>query len=262
VTPSSNTASQIKVAVPAGLNGAVNITVSNTVGTSNSKPFTASSPVVLTEVVSTANIKGELILLSGSNLAGATKVWFGGTAATVLTSTARVVTANIPNSLTLGTYDVKVETPKGVSNVKPFEVINVQPPPTGGINLSTGVGVTSLPPGYVPPVSNLWNNDHSLGGPENILIQETAGNTLEVQLRIGSNEPIIGQGLFDLSSENGVLDNYIEFTVNDVRYVGSWQSPSGYNDTIKKYCYNNMLLISTQSGKVLKLQIYNFECDF
>jgi hypothetical protein len=259
VTPTSNTALQIKVTVPAGLNGAVNVTVTNTVGTSNSKPFTATEPVILTEVVSVKNIKGELILLSGSNLTGATKVWFGTTAATVLTSTAKVVTAKIPNTLALGSYDVKVETPKGVSNVKPFEVINVQPAPTGGVTLVTGAGVTSLPPGYVPPISNQWYNENV--GAEKMLIQQGSGNTLTVQLRVGTNDPIDGQGIFDISVENGVLDNYIEFTVNGVRYVGTWQPPSDFNSTINKYCYHHMTLISAQSGKVLQLTVYNFECE-
>jgi large repetitive protein len=259
VTPTSITALQIKVTVPVGLNGAINITVANGVGASNSKPFTASVPVVLNEVVSVFNVKGELILLSGSNLAGATKVWFGTTAATVLTSTAKVVTVKIPGTLALGPYDVKVETPKGISNAKPFEVINIQPPATGGVTLATGVSVTSLPAGYVPPISNQWYNE--LTGSEQMLIQQGSNNTLTVEFRRNFTPVADGTGIYNLSSENGVIDNYIEFTVNGVRYVGMWQPPSDYNDTIKKYCYNHMTLISTESGKILQLTVYNFECD-
>lgn len=250
VTPSSNTATQIKVNVPINT-GAYNVSVANSVGTSNIKTLTVTSPIVLTELIVPSNIKGTLIMLSGSNLTGATKVWFGTTSANVLTSTAKIVTAIIPNSLTVGSYNVKVETPNGYSDIKPFSLVNTQPTPPSGLTLVNGVPVAGLPGGYVPPVSNQWTN--------------TSAPSEKVQLNDESNGKlsafISGDGFPD--EPNGTYDkinNYIEFTMRGVHYIGMWTTPTNYNAGAGVYCLNHLVLISTQSGKQLILEVENFSC--
>ncbi|MBK7652744.1 MAG: IPT/TIG domain-containing protein [Flammeovirgaceae bacterium] len=131
VPPTTNTNTSITVIVPSIASGSVNVTVVNLGGTSNSKTFTITSPVVLNEIVATANIAGQLILLNGSNLLGATKVYFGNVAADVYTNTSSVVTSIIPASLAVGNYTVTVVTSNGTSNGKPFQLLSVQNPNTG-----------------------------------------------------------------------------------------------------------------------------------
>jgi hypothetical protein len=253
VTPVTNSNTTITAVVPAMAPGAVNVSVVNPGGTSNSRTFTVTSPVVLDEIVASANIAGQLILLKGSNLLGASKVTFGAVQANVLTNTSTVVTALIPASLPVGNYTVRVETSNGISNGKPFDCLSVQNPNTGGVTLVNGSVVT--PPGnFVPPVSNQWSNNAASS--EKFFLEETTFNsptgTLSVEYSIDFNTVASGTGYYDKPN------NYIEFTLAGVRYVGIWTPRNAFNDGFDDYCVYHLTLISAESGKQLELNVNVF----
>jgi len=248
-TPITNTATTITVAVPTGLSGAVNITVTNTGGTSNGKSFTITSSVVVDEIVATQNITDQLLLLRGTNLLGATKVMFGSTPATVFTNTSKVVTTKIPVSLSPGSYTVTVVTSNGTSNGKPFEVLSAQNPNTGDVNMVNGASVTGLPPGYVPPVSNQWFNTFDTD--QRFLISES-DNSIEFSINFVSQAT--GTIIFDTAN------NYVEFTLAGIRYVGVWNPRTTEDDGFGgTNCFAHMTVISTQSGKQLELAVQYFD---
>jgi hypothetical protein len=251
VTPTANTANSISVTVPSLAPGAMNITVVNAGGTSNPKTFTITSPVVLTEIVATANIVEQLILLKGSNLGGATKVIFGTDEESVLTNTATVVTAIIPPSLSAGTYSVRVVTANGTSNGINLQVLNAQNPNTGGVSLVNGATVVAPPGGYVPPVTNQWDNNFNPD--EQLTLSEDDFNaptgTFTVDYSVDFNPIASGSGTYDRPN------NYIEFTLSGVRYVGIWtHRTSGGGE-----CFDHMTLISAESGKQLELTVQTFD---
>ncbi len=254
VTPVTNSSTSITAVVPAIASGAVNVTVVNQGGTSNSKTFTIASLVVLDEIVATANITEQLILLKGSNLLGASKVLFGTVEANVLTNTSKVVTAIIPASLPVGIHSVKVVTSNGTSNGKNFERLSVQNPNTGDVNMVNGAFVVAPPGGYVPPVTNQWTNtfdpsqrfvlsENSFGAPT---------GTFTVEFTINFNAVASGSGIYDRPN------NYIEFTLAGIRYVGIWTPRSQFNNGSDDICRYHMTLISAQSGKQLELSVEVF----
>jgi len=251
VTPVTNSSTSITAVVPAITSGAVNVTVVNQGGTSNSKTFTITSPVVLDEIVATANITEQLILLKGSNLPGASKVLFGTVEANVLTNTSTVVTAIIPASLPVGIHSVKVVTSNGTSNGKNFERLSVQNPNTGDVSMVNGAIVVAPPGGYVPPVSNQWTN--TFDPTQKFFLQEINFNSptgpFTVDFSINGNLIATGNGTYDKTN------NYIEFTLAGIRYVGIWTPRNAFNDGFDDYCVYHMTLISAESGKQLELAV-------
>jgi hypothetical protein len=251
VTPLTNSATNITVAVPSLSPGAVNVTIVNAGGTSNSKTFTITSPVVLAEIVATANIVEQLILLKGTNLTGATKVMFGSVEEPVLTNTSTVVTAIIPASLSVGTHAVRAVTANGTSNAINLEVLNVQNPNTGGVSMVNGASVVAPPGGYVPPITNQWGNNFNPD--ERFTLDEddfgTPTGTFTIEYTIDFNPIASGVGSYDKPN------NYVEFTLSGVRYVGIWTPrTSGGGE-----CFDHMTLISAESGKQLELSVPNFD---
>jgi hypothetical protein len=264
VTPTSNTSTTIVVNSPA-TTGAKNVTVVNLGGTSNAKTFTATAPVIVDEVVAAANTTNQLILFTGSNLLGASKVWFNNVQASVLTVTDKVVSATIPASLAVGSYQVKVETNKGTSAAKTFQVLSTQNANTGGATLTTGSTVSSYSAPVAPPVANFWNNANDAN--QSFFIKEVDGNNFQVEFLTGI-EVYFGTGLFNTDPVGGVFNNYIEFTINDIptgsstRYVGTWTpynvEDDGFGGT---QCMANLTMIETRSGKLLKLKVFfNTDC--
>ncbi|MEP6736643.1 MAG: IPT/TIG domain-containing protein [Chryseolinea sp.] len=248
-TPSSNTGTSITVTVPAGVSGAVNVTVVNSGGTSNGKTFTIASIVVVDEIVATENITDQLLLLKGSNLQNASSVMFGATAAAIFTNTSKVVTTKIPTSLTPGNYSVTLVTSNGTSNAKSFEVLNTQNPNSGDVNMVNGASVVNIPPGYVPPVSNQWTNDFD--PTQKFLISEFNDNVI---FSVNFVDQATGTITFDKAN------NYFEMKISGIRYVGVWRprttSLDGFGDT---HCYAHMTLISAESGKQLELTVEIFD---
>jgi hypothetical protein len=254
VTPTTNTNTTITAIVPSMASGAVNVTVVNQGGTSNSRTFTITSPVVLDEIIATANIREQLLLLKGTNLSGATKVMFGTEEADVLTSTSGVVTTIIPASLPFGNHNVTVVTPNGTSNSKTFNCLSVQNPNTGSVNMVNGATVVAPPGGYVPPVSNSWNN--TFDPTQSLYLEEASfgdpAGTLIVELYDGFNLIATGTGTYDKNI------NYIEFTLEGIRYVGMWTPRFPFNDGFDDFCIYHMTLISAESGKQLELAVEVF----
>ena len=254
VTPITNTNTGITVLVPAIATGAVNVTVVNLGGTSNSKTFTITTPVVLDEIVAIANITDQLLLLKGSNLLGATKVLFGTVEASVLTNTAKVVTAIIPSTLSVKSYTVKVVTSNGTSNGATFNCLSAQFFNRGGVNMVNGAIVVSPPGGYVPPISNFWENnfDPTQGFQLNDNNFGSTTGTFTVDFRENSILIASGTGSYDKTN------NYIEFTLSRIRYVGIWTPRTAFNDGFDDYCVYHMTLISAESGKQLELSVNVF----
>lgn len=261
----SKTDTEILTVVPPGVSvGNTEITVTSDAGTSSGQTFKVleSIPVdpatqpVIDEVVAAKNITEQLMLIRGKNLSTSTKVKFGVYEAEVLTATSKVVTAIIPATLKPASYSVKVKSSKGTSEGKPFEVIASQPNAPAGVTLVNGAIVVAPPSGYVPPIQNLWGN--ALTENESIFLNDETGGAssgpLSAQILPGDDFPSEPNGFFDRTVVDGVMTNYIEFTARGIRYVGTWSATSDYN-AADDDCYHNLVLISTQSGKQLRLRV-------
>jgi hypothetical protein len=236
---------EVFVTGPGGNSSLLSFTVLPTV------PFDPTTHPVIDEVVATQNTTGELLLLRGNNFSTASVVKFGAVEANILTATAKVITVKIPESLAVADYTIKVRNAIGTSEGKPFTVTAVQPPPPPGLTLVNGISVGSLPPRYVPPISNLWTNKSAPA--EGIQLNDESGGKLSAFLQ-GESFPDEPNGSYDRTN------NWVEFTVGGVRYVGVWTTPTEHNADLDEYCMNHMVLISTQSGKQLVLQVKNPNC--
>ena len=267
----SKTDTEILTVVPPGVSvGNTEITVTSDAGTSSGQAFKVleSTPVdpatqpVIDEVVAAKNITEQLMLIRGKNLSTSTKVKFGVYEADVLTATSKVVTAIIPATLKPASYSVKVKSSKGTSEGKPFEVIATQPNAPAGVTLVNGAIVVAPPSGYIPPIQNLWENASSES--ETVFLNDETGGAeesgpLSAQMPDAPfpDEP---NGFFDRTVVDGVMTNYIEFTGQGIRYVGTWSTTTDYNAN-NDDCYHNLVLISTQSGKQLKLRVRSGSCQ-
>lgn len=263
-TPSSiigQTDTELLTIVPPGLSpGPTQVTVTGPGGSSNALsfnvlptvPFDPTTHPVIDEVVATQNITGQLLLLRGNNFSTASTVKFGAVEAEILTATAKVIAVKIPESLSVASYTIKVRNAIGTSEGKPFAVTATQPPPPAGLTLVNGISVASLPPGYVPPISNFWTNTSDTS--EGIQINDESGGKLSAFLQ-GDSFPDEPNGSYDRDN------NWVEFTIGGVRYVGVWTTPTAFDSGLGEYCMNHMVLISTQSGKQLVLEVENFNCQ-
>ena len=132
-----NSATQITATVPAGASSG-NVTVATPGGTSNGLPFAVAAPApALSSLSPTSGTVGSTVIITGTNLTGATAVSFNGTAATFTVNSGTQITATVPAGATTG--NVTVGTPGGTSNGLPFAVL----PPTPTLtNLSPGSGPT------------------------------------------------------------------------------------------------------------------------
>ncbi len=145
----SDTSTTITVTAPAHAAGTVDVTVTTSGGTSPTSPadqFTyVSGPTVLSvspNLGSTAG--GYQIAISGTNLAGATAVYFGMSFATILGSSATSLSVIAP-AHAAGTVDVTVITPTGTSPISPadhFTYTTSQPPAPTVQKLSPKTGST------------------------------------------------------------------------------------------------------------------------
>ncbi len=112
---------QLAVYVPGGAAGTVDVTVTTPSGTSavgNGDKFTyAAAPAVTTISPATGSIAGGTkVTITGTNLAGATAVYFGSTEVTSFVSnTATQIVLNSPAG-SASTVDVTVDTPAGASS--------------------------------------------------------------------------------------------------------------------------------------------------
>jgi hypothetical protein len=254
------TATEILTIVPPGVTtGDLEVTVVGPGGSSDPVPFKVLPTVpfnptthpVIDEVVASQNIVGQLLLLRGKNFSTTATVKFGAVEANILTSTAKVIAVKIPESLSVASYTVKVRNAIGTSEGKPFAVTAEQPAPPSGLTLVNGVPVAALPAGYVPPISNFWTNDAAPS--EGIQLNDETNGKLSAFIS-GQSFPDQPNGSYDKAA------NWVEFTINGIRYAGVWTTPTDFNAGVNEYCTNRMVLISAQSGKQLVLRVKNPNC--
>jgi hypothetical protein len=119
-----NSATSISAVSPALVAGTVDVTVvtpSGTSATSSADHFTASSGANTPAVTGLSATSGSIggggsVTITGTNLAGATEVLFGGVAATSVTvNSATQITVVVPPASATGTVDVTVVTYGGIS---------------------------------------------------------------------------------------------------------------------------------------------------
>jgi hypothetical protein len=129
-----NSASQITAVSPAGSAGTVNLRVTTSVGTSatsSSDDFTyeAAPTVTVVSPTSGSTAGGTTVLITGTNLTGATAVKFGTTSATSYTvNSATSITAVSPAE-SAATVDITVTTPVSTSVVSSADDYTYVPSP-------------------------------------------------------------------------------------------------------------------------------------
>jgi hypothetical protein len=214
-------------------------------------PFNPTTHPVIDEVVAAQNTVGQLLLIRGKNFSTTATVKFGAIEADILTSTSKVIAVKIPESLSPASYSLKVRNAIGTSEGKPFTVTESMPPPPSGLTLTNGVPVAALPAGYVPPISNFWTNASATS--EGIQLNDETNGKLSAFLS-GQSFPDQPNGSYDKAA------NWVEFTINGIRYAGVWTTPTEFNAGLNQYCMNHMVLISAQSGQQLVLRVKNPSC--
>jgi hypothetical protein len=118
----------VQAVTPAGC-GAVDVTVTTAAGTSGPAKFFYADPPVAVSASPTAGPLGggTAVTVTGTNLAHATSVTFGGTPGTITANTAGSITATTPAHATTGSVTILVTTPGGVTDNLTFAYVN---PPT------------------------------------------------------------------------------------------------------------------------------------
>ena len=146
-----NSSTSLTATIPAGC-GSVNVTASNSAGTSNSLVFTyqSSAPSVTgLSQTSGPSTGGEQVGISGTNMTACTGVMVGTIPVTSFVVTSPTSLSVIMPAMTLGTYDITLESGSGVSSVitsaDRFTVVT-PPPVITGISAATGpiTGGTSV----------------------------------------------------------------------------------------------------------------------
>ncbi|OWK44285.1 Alpha-L-arabinofuranosidase-like protein [Fimbriiglobus ruber] len=146
----SDMATQIVATSPAGSAGSVDVTVTTTAGTSLTSAadvFTYVAPPAVTDVgpASGPDTGGTTVTISGTDLAGATGLAFGGTLATIASDTATQIVATSPAGMA-GPVDVIVTTAAGTSATSAADVFTY-------ISSAVPPVVPPVVPPTVPPVT-------------------------------------------------------------------------------------------------------------
>ena len=133
-------AGTITATVPAGA-ATGNVTVTTPGGPSNGLPFTVTIPAsTITALSPTSGPVGTSVLITGTNLTGATGVTFNGVSAAFVVNSATQLTTSVPGGATTGS--VVVATPGGPSNGILFTVVPAAPTLVGISPNSSPVGTT------------------------------------------------------------------------------------------------------------------------
>jgi len=236
----SDTATQIVVASPAEPAGTVDVTVVTPVQTS--APSTADKyayrlmPVVTG--VSPASgfvVGGATVTITGSDLAAATAVNFGGTPATIISDTATKIVATSPAEPG-GTVDVTVVTPDGTSLTSPADQFTYIPPPavtavspssgstTGGAMvtiLGTGLGYATRVE-FGNTVATLIIDTPTL-----IVATSPAGTAGTVDVKVVTSVGTSAASPADQFTYNPVATVAAWNSASD----GLWNSPGNWDDT-------------------------------
>ena len=151
-TIDSHSATQIVATSPAGSAGTVDVTVTTAGGTSATSAadqFTYAAQPTVTGVSPTSGptLGGTVITITGTNLANASAVKFGGTNAAVVTPISATQIIAVAPAGSAGAQDVRVTTPGGTSATSSADRFTFVPPPTvTGVSPSSGpaAGGTSV----------------------------------------------------------------------------------------------------------------------
>jgi hypothetical protein len=141
----SNTESQIVVTSPYwGYAATVDVIVTTADGTSATTPadeftYTAAPSVLGLDVTSGSTLGGDLVTITGTNLANATAIDFGPNAGTIVSETAGQIQALSPTG-SAGVVDVTVVTAGGTSATTPADEFTyfALPPTVAGLSLTSG----------------------------------------------------------------------------------------------------------------------------
>jgi hypothetical protein len=137
-----NSATQITVTVPAGAaSGAVNVTTPGGTATGPSFTVTVAAPTV-SSLSPNTGLVGSSVVITGTNLLGASAVKFNGISATAVTvNSATQITATVPSGAITGA--VSVTTPGGTVSGPTFTV-NVAPPTVSSLSPTSGLVGSSV----------------------------------------------------------------------------------------------------------------------
>ncbi|MFE9324959.1 beta strand repeat-containing protein, partial [Nocardia sp. NPDC006982] len=141
-----NSSTQITAVAPAGAAGTVSVTVTTVGGTSNGVSYTYVAVPTLTTIVPNAGpvAGGTTVVLTGTNLTGATGVSFGGTPATsFVVNSSTQITAVAPAGAA-GTVSVTVTTVGGTSNGVSYTYVAVPTLTTIAPNAGPVAGGTTV----------------------------------------------------------------------------------------------------------------------
>ena len=126
--------------VPAGATSG-SVTVTTPGGPSNGLPFTVTIPATtITALSPTSGPVGSGVIITGTNLTGATGLTFNGVSASFVVNSATQITTNVPTGATTGS--VVVSTPGGPSNGLLFTVVPAAPTLTSISPNTSPVGTT------------------------------------------------------------------------------------------------------------------------
>jgi hypothetical protein len=237
-TIKSNTDTQIVVITSAGTGGTVDVTVTTTGGTSatsSADQFTyVAAPAVTGLSPSSEPVAGGMqVTITGTSLAGATTVKFGGSTATIKSATDTQIVVTVPAGTT-GTVDVTVVTVGGTSAIVAADQFTYYQSGTCAIGL------------YNPTASVFYlRNSDSVGysnstfayGATNsgftALVGDWDGNGTET---VGLYDPI--HSVFYLSNSNSSQfadDTFVYGPANsgDIPIVGDWDANG--TDTVGLY---------------------------
>jgi hypothetical protein len=147
---------------------------------------------------------GSTVTITGSGLAGATKVLFGTDAATIVSSGSGSITVRVPSSCAVGPVDVTVVTANGTSAVVPYDRFTY--PSLTVATQTSGNGLTA----YTTGSCGRWQGPVVVGGP---------GSTFSSPSMAYS--PSSGEPVLAVEGPNHTLWVYWETP------AGQWQGPLG-----------------------------------
>ncbi|AYV46331.1 hypothetical protein CFHF_15635 [Caulobacter flavus] len=235
-TINSNT--QITATSPANAAGAYDVTVTTVGGTSATSAadqFTYVAAPTVTSVSPTAGPTsgGTTVIITGTNLSGATAVTFGATAATGFTvDSATQITATSPANAA-GTYDIRVTTVGGTSATSASDQFTYVPAPT----------VTSISPTAGPTVggTTVTITGTNLAGATAVTFGGSAatGFTVNSNTQITATAPANAAGTYDIrvttvggTSATSAADQFTYVAAPTVTSISPTAGPIGGGTTV------------------------------
>jgi len=281
-------ATEIEVTVPSGIQiGDATIVAIANKDTANLQSFFVTIPgskPVITSMLPAQNIPGQQVMLYGSNLIDVNKIMLGTTSVQIDDKTDIAIIIRVPK-IAVGSLKTIAIANTGSSNSADFEIVSSMP--AGGLAPPPSIIVSSPPPpGYIPGITNSWNKDDIQSKelfPRIDICNDKKYFTLDGgncsnksyikgSFSINSYYPlccvyyksktdsvsfaVTGEGTYDVTSSNGVSNNFIEFTMHfpdqfggDEKFVGRFYDFKGWCDIAPNA---RIILISTKTGRQLR----------